>query len=442
MAFSGTVAVRGMKEGDFQAVVYAGTEAGVTSALSANAGGEVRLGPGDWSLASAITVPDNTTLHLGPGTITLSGTGALILGNKSVLRGSGMYNTLITASATTNVTAIIQNRDQDGTQQSADVYDVGIYGNRGLGAIVGAGLLFKALYVGTRVGNVISRDCSGYGFKFDGGSSPVVGIGQLLIDNIIAVNCLDHNILFEGACDHIIGIQITSESPTISKAAMKITRNTSATASVRHQFFGIHMEGTAITDGVWLDECSGVLLDGVSYDGNAFNSVVKITGTTTGSDGAFAAAGHTIRNLQGASAVLIDDQVSGVTVNFVAGTNQSRFVDFYISPVGHATKANSQIIGIQAQRQGPDIASTASLTLGNGNFFSITGTADITSIETAARDKGRVVTLLFSGTASGTGLTDGSNLKIAGNFVYTPDDVIQLISNGTNWYQVGPGSVN
>ena len=33
-------------------------------------------------------------------------------------------------------------------------------------------------------------------------------------------------------------------------------------------------------------------------------------------------------------------------------------------------------------------------------------------------------------------LTDGSNLKIAGNFVGTADDTITLICDGTNWFEV------
>lgn len=48
----------------------------------------------------------------------------------------------------------------------------------------------------------------------------------------------------------------------------------------------------------------------------------------------------------------------------------------------------------------------------------------------------RRVTLLFTGTAAGTGLTSGSNLKLASNFVYTPNDTITLQCDDTNWYEI------
>ena len=33
-------------------------------------------------------------------------------------------------------------------------------------------------------------------------------------------------------------------------------------------------------------------------------------------------------------------------------------------------------------------------------------------------------------------MTDGSNLKLAGNFVTTADDVITLVCDGTNWFEM------
>lgn len=80
------------------------------------------------------------------------------------------------------------------------------------------------------------------------------------------------------------------------------------------------------------------------------------------------------------------------------------------------------------------VASTAAVTLtGNTDTFLITGTADITSI--VASTAGRQVTLVFSGTGSPSGVVDGSNLKLASTFAYTPDDTLSLICDGTNWYE-------
>lgn len=69
-----------------------------------------------------------------------------------------------------------------------------------------------------------------------------------------------------------------------------------------------------------------------------------------------------------------------------------------------------------------------------GKVVKLSGTDNITSI--AAQRPGAEVTIIFTDTASGTGLTDGNNLKLAGNFVYTPDDTITLACDGTDWYEV------
>jgi hypothetical protein len=82
----------------------------------------------------------------------------------------------------------------------------------------------------------------------------------------------------------------------------------------------------------------------------------------------------------------------------------------------------------------PTKASAAALTIQAGHdLIFVSGTADITSI--VATYAGHIATLIFTGSAAGTGVTDGSNLKLAGNFVYTADDTITLACDGTNWYE-------
>ncbi len=88
----------------------------------------------------------------------------------------------------------------------------------------------------------------------------------------------------------------------------------------------------------------------------------------------------------------------------------------------------------------PSIASAATITIrgaGNNDCFAVTGTANITSINPSY--EGRIVRLTFTGTAAGTGLTDGAGtLRLNGNFVYTPDDTISLLCvDGTNWQELG-----
>lgn len=83
-------------------------------------------------------------------------------------------------------------------------------------------------------------------------------------------------------------------------------------------------------------------------------------------------------------------------------------------------------------RKGADVASASSMTLGNdGNFFDITGVTNITSI--TAKPAGTVVWLQFDGVLT---VTDGSNLKLNGNLTTAAETVLQLVSDGTNWYEV------
>jgi hypothetical protein len=79
-----------------------------------------------------------------------------------------------------------------------------------------------------------------------------------------------------------------------------------------------------------------------------------------------------------------------------------------------------------------DIASAATVTLRTyQDTFRITGTTSITTIDTAGHT-GHKVTLIFSGSLT---VTDGSNLRLAGNFVTSANDTITLICDGSNWYE-------
>lgn len=84
--------------------------------------------------------------------------------------------------------------------------------------------------------------------------------------------------------------------------------------------------------------------------------------------------------------------------------------------------------------KGEDIASGATIAITKGVIHDITGTADITSI--TAGDVGQIVILQFDGTAATNGVVDGNNLKIAGDFGYTPDDVLILYCDGTDWFEI------
>ena len=79
------------------------------------------------------------------------------------------------------------------------------------------------------------------------------------------------------------------------------------------------------------------------------------------------------------------------------------------------------------------VASANALALPKGSVFNISGAVAITSITAATSIAGRVVILYF---ASNPVVTDGNNLKLAGNFNSSADDMMMLWCDGTNWYEL------
>lgn len=81
----------------------------------------------------------------------------------------------------------------------------------------------------------------------------------------------------------------------------------------------------------------------------------------------------------------------------------------------------------------PSVASASSISIPTAHdVVTITGTTNIDTISLEGHS-GHVVTLIFGGALT---VNDGSNLKLAGNFVTTADDTLMLACDGTNWYEV------
>lgn len=129
--------------------------------------------------------------------------------------------------------------------------------------------------------------------------------------------------------------------------------------------------------------------------------------------------------------------VSTATTNWNDSANYAR--------VYQITTAGGVITAEQDRRGGPlgahgqlppqantTIASAATITIPIGQrVATISGTTGITSI-TATGHSGAVVTLIFQGALT---VTDGSNLRLAGNFTTTADDTLTLACDGTNWFE-------
>ncbi len=82
---------------------------------------------------------------------------------------------------------------------------------------------------------------------------------------------------------------------------------------------------------------------------------------------------------------------------------------------------------------GAAVASATALPVPVARVYHVTGNTTITSITSTNCASGIVITLIFDDVLT---FTDGSNLKLAGDFVTSVDDTITLAFDGTNWYEV------
>ena len=186
--------------------------------------------------------------------------------------------------------------------------------------------------------------------------------------------------------------------------------------------YGIYVDNAG--EAVYLTGCSlagtyGIYVDNANYS--------RITGNKGGS-------------------FYIDTSIATLANNISLGQITLTADANYIAMSGnHAdsgvinNSTNNDNTFVNTLNEGGAIASTAALELPNpsvSSLYTITGTADITSISATGWFDGSVVYLKFTGTAAATGVTDGSNLVLAGNFAYTPNDVLTLMLDGANWTEI------
>jgi len=98
----------------------------------------------------------------------------------------------------------------------------------------------------------------------------------------------------------------------------------------------------------------------------------------------------------------------------------------------HAVAQTNVATGVFALGYGSSVASASAITP-TGNLFHVTGTTTITSITSTNVPAGTTITIIFDGSLT---FTDGSNLKLAGNFNTSADSTITLAYDGTNWYEI------
>jgi hypothetical protein len=201
-----------------------------------------------------------------------------------------------------------------------------------------------------------------------------------------------------------------------------------------------------VKDGAWIESgAKGVKLLGVNIANNntsntAFGAGLSVLANASDWDAIGCKLGNGMYDDGGVS-VQAGHQKYGILIAGGTSSNfgiiDNRFVGNETAPYLNAGTGANQVIRGNAPEVIPSIASAATVALPGGPIVEVTGTTSITNITADAA--GRIVIVKFTGALT---LTDGGNLKLGGNFTTSADDAILIFCDGTNWYQVAPGSAN
>lgn len=411
--FSGTIAVRAMKGGDFQATIYPGTQAGVQAALDYAAagsvtgmGGEVRLGPGTFLITSPLSIGLNT-----------------------ILRGSGRYNTVIKADPTFAGAAMVTNANQAGGMQWCSLEDVSIEGNSDGGATVGLGVYFKGIGQPSRVRDVSINKCSGIGLKLEGIAS---NAGNFLVQNTGVSNCPLGGVVLTGQSAGYTFRDIDVEFVNAGVAAIYIDGSTAAFYPACVMLDGVHIEGLlAGSVGILIESARNVHVRNVIYFGSgSTGDLVKITGTAAEVQGCtlemLTAAASSVAN------AIVDSTNNFTLANSANGVNVTRYA------VGSTWEK-----GVTVWRRATDQASGTTVTAGNGNVIHLTGATTVDSIVTNATETGKILVVWLGGSitvrdnsASGGNIFLHDSCSMSG----VTDGCLTLLSNGVNWLEMARAS--
>lgn len=155
----------------------------------------------------------------------------------------------------------------------------------------------------------------------------------------------------------------------------------------------------------------------VSYSGNV--ATVTPAGGGGGVGGTVGATDNRIPRSDGTGGATLQ---AGLTTEDDSGN---------VTTTGHLTPGK-RLKG----KQGTDVASETDITLGDGNYFHITGTTAINTIAAAGWPSGSLVVLQFTAsvTVAHAGAGDFDSILLAGaaNFSATAGDTLTLIYDGAN----------
>lgn len=208
--------------------------------------------------------------------------------------------------------------------------------------------------------------------------------------------------------------------------------------------WGVRFDGTAVTrqSNGTVDNChfnTGVDRGGGAYSGAIYATEMRqvtVKDTTAGFSNN--TTDYAVAEFNNIDVVEMDNfrGIYGATYVTFSGTTSRvklrncTLAGFVTYPLGWNNSANAFIDADTAMPETVAAAALAPL----GKRTHVTGNTNITSITTTNLKPGDEITLIFDGTPT---LTDGNNIKAAGNLVATADDTWTGVFDGTNVYETG-----
>lgn len=161
----------------------------------------------------------------------------------------------------------------------------------------------------------------------------------------------------------------------------------------------------------------------------------QLNALDTGSGGQYSGG---ILNLGGAYGSASDPHtpfaaIQGYKANSIAG-NHAGGLRFFTREQGqnYAERVRIDERGVLSVSLGDPVASATTISA-TGNVFHVTGDSVINEISGSAVRAGAIVSLIFDGQAT---LTESGNLRLKDGKPFTADDTIQLVFDGSYWYEI------
>lgn len=255
---------------------------------------------------------------------------------------------------------------------------------------------------GVNLSNCWFDRCEGQGVTFDGETTATYGYHGI------------YNCFFTGGSTGTRGLSIQPDAGEVSNVSIA-------------DCFLVNWT----SHGVYLDDCINVSIDGCN---------LRNVASAGGAQGIYVGSGGLNTRIQNnSSGFMLDGTTPSNAAYGLAHYGTNTIItgnDFRGNTTGSifdgGMTGDILISDNLVDTSLPTVASATTITAPSySDVFFVSGTTTITSV-TAGR-AGRVITLIFTGSLT---FTDGSNLKLAGNFSTTADDTITLVSNGTNWYEI------